>query len=213
MENIEYRILDVTNKAELEQTAQLAAKAMCVDSAWSYIFGRAVVEPLAWLLTKQLILTAGTTTIGVDATTKKVMATITMKPPHKGDATLWEMIRVGVLLVPIHYGWGPLRRILESSAFFGKLARPDAWTVNLMAVTPTMQGRGVGTRLLAHELSKVSAEEAVCLDTQAERNLRFYGKQGFKIVKKHQFFGDSAQPLFYSWAMVREPANEVHQAL
>jgi ribosomal protein S18 acetylase RimI-like enzyme len=52
-----------------------------------------------------------------------------------------------------------------------------------LGVGPHSQGQGVGTALLRDGLARAdAAHEAVYLETSLERNVMFYGRQGFTVV-------------------------------
>jgi GNAT superfamily N-acetyltransferase len=57
------------------------------------------------------------------------------------------------------------------------------WYLALLGTDPVMQGRGVGSALLAPAMAQADAEGLPCyLETQKEENLAFYGRQGFDLL-------------------------------
>jgi GNAT superfamily N-acetyltransferase len=77
----------------------------------------------------------------------------------------------------------------------------DHWYLALLATDPSMQGRGLGTRLITPILERCD-ETAVpaYLETQLESNLSWYGRFGFEEVAKVQLSG--GPPI---WCLRREP--------
>ena len=64
------------------------------------------------------------------------------------------------------------------------------------------QGRGVGGKLLQPVLQRADASRTACyLETEAERNLAFYERHGFRVVAEASVPGLDVQ----TWSLVREP--------
>lgn len=62
---------------------------------------------------------------------------------------------------------------------------PDepSWFLDLVAVDPSVQGRGLGTRLVEHGLALArSTSLPAFLETGQERNVRLYERLGFRVV-------------------------------
>ncbi len=73
--------------------------------------------------------------------------------------------------------------------------------LQLLAVEPDSQGRGIGSALLEHMLERCDREGArAYLDATSPRNKRLYERHGFRATG--QFAPDGGPPL---WAMWREP--------
>ena len=70
--------------------------------------------------------------------------------------------------------------------------------LQMMAVSPRHQGKGVGSSLLRTLLkdNRISGL-AISLSTQREQNIPFYTNLGFQDPVEHTFFG------FQSWTMFR----------
>ena len=57
------------------------------------------------------------------------------------------------------------------------------WYLALLGTDPAMQGRGVGSALLAPALAQSDTEGVPCyLETQKEENLPFYARHGFEVL-------------------------------
>jgi ribosomal protein S18 acetylase RimI-like enzyme len=61
----------------------------------------------------------------------------------------------------------------------------SAWYLSIIAIDPSMQGQGLGQKLLEPSLGEADAAGATCyLETFSERNLRFYQRLGFAVAAR-----------------------------
>jgi ribosomal protein S18 acetylase RimI-like enzyme len=63
--------------------------------------------------------------------------------------------------------------------------KPDAehWYLDTIATDPDLHGRGLGGRLLDHDLAvRDAAGDACALDTHTEENVGFYRRRGFEVI-------------------------------
>ena len=71
----------------------------------------------------------------------------------------------------------------------------------VMGVDPACQGRGVGGRLLQPVLARADEQGLPCyLETGSERNVAFYERRGFRVLRAGQPTG---YPI-HLWTMVRK---------
>jgi ribosomal protein S18 acetylase RimI-like enzyme len=99
-------------------------------------------------------------------------------------------------------GWQRLPRFLQL------IARTEAehpsephWYLSLLAVDPSRQRTGVGSRLLSHVLERVDADHLPAyLENSKARNLEFYERHGFRTFKRLEFGRGGP----YLWLMWRE---------
>ena len=76
------------------------------------------------------------------------------------------------------------------------------WYVLVVAVDPTLQGRGLGSALVEEGLARADHSNSPCyLETSEERNVRFYERYGLTVITKVAL-GRGGPP---AWAMRREP--------
>jgi ribosomal protein S18 acetylase RimI-like enzyme len=64
------------------------------------------------------------------------------------------------------------------------------WHLGPIGVLPTHQGKGIGSRLMECFCKEVDAcRSKAYLETDLEKNVRFYEKFGFKVVSESEIFG------------------------
>jgi ribosomal protein S18 acetylase RimI-like enzyme len=71
-----------------------------------------------------------------------------------------------------------------SDALLAALMPPgDYWYLDTLATNPDHMRRGLGGRLLDHDLAALDAiGAAAALDTHTEENVGFYGRRGFEVA-------------------------------
>ena len=134
-----------------------------------------------------------------------LVCTFMFVPPGIPDVSLWDMVRAGLLKLPLLFGFGRLKRLLVAKDLEeGELEGTEAFRLERMVVAPAMQGRGVGTRALRAALSEADAAGVpVVLTTNEARNVAFYSRLGFEVLRsaKRSIEGESYQV----WVMARQP--------
>jgi len=59
----------------------------------------------------------------------------------------------------------------------------EHWYLDSIATDPDLHGRGLGGRLLDHDLAiRDAAGDACALDTHTPENIGFYGRRGFEVI-------------------------------
>ena len=77
------------------------------------------------------------------------------------------------------------------------------WYLFILGVEPSVQRRGLGGALMRPVLERADTEQLVCyLETENERNVAFYLKQGFDIVVNGEEAGHSGVRF---WTFRRNP--------
>lgn len=109
--------------------------------------------------------------------------------PGKAHPTLWRMLRTGGGLMQSVMVLSPpsRKRFTESMGWLENqhrkaMAAPH-WYLWALGVEPEFQAQGIGTALLQPVLRKADEDGVPCyLETQTERNVRFYRRQGFTVL-------------------------------
>lgn len=127
-------------------------------------------------------------------------------PPGSGMTNLWGMLRSGMALAPLKLGPAALGRFMILSAYMDavreRVVPVPHWYLSAIGVEPSYQGQGVGGALLGPVLARADADRLPCyLETQSERNVRFYEKHGFEVANAGAIRG---LPV---WAMLRTPQS------
>lgn len=110
-------------------------------------------------------------------------------PPGRTDLHIMDMIR--------YWGWPPrlfgaigIRQIIMAMEMEAVSKKQHAhwvpgqhWYLFLLGVSPKAQGQGIGRQLISPVLARAQREHLPCyLETQTERNVRFYRQFGFEVV-------------------------------
>ncbi len=140
----------------------------------------------------------------------EVLAAVTVRPPGGVPVSLLTMLRRGLVPFAARNGPRAAKRLLLLTRVYDELeeqivqGRAHRY-VHMMAVVPSMQGRGLGARLLEHALASSVAGGAdslpIVLTTHTERNVAFYRRSGFALTGRRDVaFGGDVYPV---WSMQR----------
>jgi len=144
----------------------------------------------------------------------EIVGTSTLEPP--GGVPSSTRAAVTHWLVPTvrHQGVRTFLRTAAAGREFGERYRALVggaryYHVHAVAVAPSCQGRGVGSKLVAATLDaceRLLARDPapVVLSTQRERNLPLYQRAGFVLREDHRMGVRRRSPGYRSWFMVRE---------
>jgi ribosomal protein S18 acetylase RimI-like enzyme len=81
---------------------------------------------------------------------------------------------------------------------------PDLWYLEVVAVHPSLQGRGLGKKAM-HAVLDMVQDEPIILECTRESNIGFYRSLGFEVVEEVELVdGDEAVKL---WLMLRQPPH------
>ncbi|MEQ1505579.1 MAG: GNAT family N-acetyltransferase [Myxococcota bacterium] len=195
----------------IEATAELLAEAFDEDAGYRYLFpGPERRAGLADLFRRNLRvhLPHGCTWIWVEQ--GSVRATVTVRPPSGVPISTLTMVRHGLLPFVRVRGWAATRRLLWLKNTYGQLEHAIAtgaphWHVHMMVVQPSVQGRGIGGRLLGAVLDRTADLDPgrpTVLTTHSERNVTFYRRLGFEVTERRELRPPGAAP-YPVWSMHR----------
>jgi GNAT superfamily N-acetyltransferase len=124
-------------------------------------------------------------------TTPSMLGIAVWVSPEHNSFTFGSMFRTGFLRAIVSMGFGPLRRFVRSSIFVEKLQKQAIsvphWTLVFIGVEPAYRGKGVGGKLIQPILARADSDGMPCyVESVDERNLTFYQRHGFEIVRDGQ---------------------------
>jgi ribosomal protein S18 acetylase RimI-like enzyme len=139
-------------------------------------------------------------------TTETVDGVACWLPPGNTMPTIGRMLRIGIHVSPLQFGWAGLRRYTAladyTDAVHRRFAPGQHWYLWALGVDPACQGQGIGGMLMQPVLAHADADGLPCyLETENERNVPFYQKYGFQVVSD----GEIPKGGLRVWAMLREP--------
>jgi len=121
--------------------------------------------------------------------------------------SICDLFRMGLFGSLVRFGIRPTWRMLQFTNWAEQvegeiLGGRRVIRLEGMIVLPARQGRGIGSYALARALAGADVEGLeVFLATQDARNVVFYGRLGFRVVREAQY----ALAGFHTWFMLRAP--------
>jgi len=204
--------LTVLAPERIEDAAALTAAAFAGrPNVWRAVCGAATPTDaqqhfLSWLFARNMWLrqeSGCNRGVMVDG---ELVCSFMLVPPEMPDVSFCDMVRAGLLKLPLLFGLGRLKRLLRAKSLEeGELKGMGGFRLERMVVSPSMQGRGIGSRALRVAIQEAdAASRPVVLSTNEERNVTFYSRLGFEVVRSttRDIDGES----YRVWTMARLPA-------
>lgn len=179
----------------LREAAEAAADAFSSSPVYVMIAGEnldRVKDLLTFMFYRNFWLRLGTRCNRAMLQDGRLIAFFMLVPPEVPDVGLFQMIMAGILRMPLIFGKDVVDRLLKTMAFFDeedaklRATYPDVELCHLerVCVLPAFQGKGVGSKALRAALDETDAKgQGVFLATQLDRNVTFYSRLGFELVK------------------------------
>src|SRR3712207_6626563 len=106
-------------------------------------------------------------------------------PPGNSARTFTGMLRTGLLMEPLKFGWGGFRRFMDMVSYTEKVHKRAVpgrhWYLWGLGVEPSEQGKGIGGMLMQPILRRAGGEGLACyFVNEDERNSPLYERHGFK---------------------------------
>jgi len=121
---------------------------------------------------------------------RRLVGVLAWVPPGKCQTTLGEKISLAARMLP---GVGPssLERIRRWQENWTRHDFAEShWHLGPVAVDPELQGRSIGSKMMANCCSRLdTAHAAAYLETDKADNIRFYQKFGFKTIAEDKVLG------------------------
>jgi len=130
-------------------------------------------------------------------------------PGAKVNMTTQRVIRAGLtvkmLKVIFKLGWANMMRLFRVSDHTEKMhtlqMTEPHWYLMFLGVETTLQGHGIGSKLLQPVLAKARSDGLPCyLETMNSQNVPFYQRHGFKLLETSVIpkGGPKMWPMLYS---------------
>ena len=126
--------------------------------------------------------------------------------PPENTVSIWRLLPEALAL--LNLDWRTFGRCLFLVGALEKRRKTEMpqphWHLELLGVAPAYQGQGIGGSLLQPVLRQADRERLSCyLVTSTQQAVRFYQKQGFKVIGSSQLIRSS--PMI--WTMKRSPLS------
>jgi ribosomal protein S18 acetylase RimI-like enzyme len=112
------------------------------------------------------------------------------RPGERPYASLWQNMKVGFWQIPFQFGLQGLRRMEECNSHINQIldaaigGKPH-WILDMIAVAPTLQGKGIGGGLMRPVFELADRDGLPCyVMTHNPRNLAFYRRYGFELDRE-----------------------------
>jgi ribosomal protein S18 acetylase RimI-like enzyme len=193
-------------RSQTREVGEVLARALHEDPNWLWILPDESrrTRVLPWFME---VLARYCHKYGVVHTTAgKVEGAALWIPPGKYPLSVVRLILAGMILVPLKLGRAAFGRFINGVNYEAELHKRDAsprhWYLATLGVDPPRQGLGIGSTLIQPVLARADAEGLLCyVETEKERNVRFYRKHGFEVVVE----ADVPNGGPHMWTMKREP--------
>jgi len=187
---------------QLAEASVILARAFQDDPAWSWVLPNARRREalLPWLFRVGFEITQAE----VWTTRRGVVGCARWLPPGPPHVHVGPMLRA-LVATPMRVREGTTRFLAYGRAVEAMRAEtvPEAhWYLAGIGVDPSVQRRGVGGALLRPGLDAADqARLPAALLTNSERNLSFYERHGFAVIRE----GRTPENGPHAWMMRREP--------
>lgn len=191
--------------AQRPKAAETLTRAFADDPIYTYVLPDRATRLRATQRMWQALLAAGLR-YGEVYTTPTQQGVACWMAPGQTEMTLVRTARTGFGLMRAVFAFPPAsrQRFLGIARYTDELRRRDMqrpfWYLWVMGVDPACQGQGVGGRLMEPVLARADEQGLPCyLETESERNVAFYERRGFRVLRAGQPLGHPVR----LWTMVR----------
>lgn len=169
------------------KAGQTLARAFHDDPLSTYLLpdGAKRARTLPWLYER--VVRYGTMYEGEVLTVGDEAGIAVWLPPGQPSTPLHRLLRSGLALAPLKFGLESIPRFMAANTvehLRAELAPEPHWYLWVIGVEPEQQGRGLGSALIEPMLQRADNEGVPCyLETHKERNVAFYQKHGYNVVR------------------------------
>jgi len=182
-------------EGEIDKAVETLVQAFYNDRLVCYILpdDNSRKEFISWFYSRWIQLLMKFNTVFVEDNVRGVAVCVPPKLfPH---IPLSYQLRAGLLKALPKLGlknlWKPIRVYFDSQKRTTDEVKEPSWILDILGVQPEFQGKGIGTALVQHLISLSNQDKVPAyLITHNERNIVFYEKNGFKLLKKEHSLPD-----------------------
>ncbi len=177
------------HEGEVDKAVGALVQAFYEDRLVCYMFpdSKFRKEFISWSYSRWIQLLMKFNTVFVENEVRGVAVCVSPKLfPH---IPLSYQIRAGLLGTIPKLGlknlWKPLRVYWDSQRRTKNEVKEPSWILDILGVQPEFQGKGIGSALVQNLISLSNRDKVPAyLITHNEKNIVFYEKNGFKLLKK-----------------------------
>ena len=108
-------------------------------------------------------------------------------PPTRMNGAFNAMVQAGAGMAPFRMGlkatWRVVLLLRSLHELHSRLQSGEHWYLLGLAVHPEHQGKGLGSHLLRHGITRAQSMRLPCyLETTNPRNVAYYEKHGFRLL-------------------------------
>jgi ribosomal protein S18 acetylase RimI-like enzyme len=188
------------------QAAQVIGRAFARNPVFEYLFPDPAIRlrQVTWLFRAWVGCLAPLRCSAITADGQGVALWI--PPTRVPHITLLEQLRSGLWRSPFKFGLGATWRAMRVDRDIQRRQRSDLrtahWELEVLAVDPPAQRRGLGGALLTAGLQIADAQGIPChLLTHRPDNVRYYQRFGFQIASE----GPVVRHGLNAWSLIRPP--------
>lgn len=192
------------DSSRVKPAAAMLARAFNGDPLVGYLFPDEASRPRALERGCACLVRYGLLRGEVYALSPAIEGVAVWLPPGAVHASLADMARVGMPLLPLATGCRFLRRFWNYYRHLERcwtpLANQPFWYLQILGVDPACQRQGHARSLLEPVLDRFDSQRvACCLDTAREENVTLYERFGFRLMECATLPGTSVT----IWLMTR----------
>ena len=191
--------------SEVPRAAKILAQVFKDDPVFSLFFQSRSDQLTYGHLFYEFLLRFGLQTGEVYAFSPKLEGVIIWIMENPPIAQMEDIIQSGILTI-----WDKIDSdtILQFTRFTSQIRRKYlrniAWYLQLIAVDPLYQHRGIGKALIKPKLEQCDVDQQYCyLETQNQLNVKYYQTFGFQVVESLILPSTNVQ----LWCMLRKPTS------
>ncbi len=175
------------DRSRAEEAAMVLANALKDDPFQRYLLGERAGTPRSAASFFRANIEIGLR-YGEVYTTDTLQGVAIWGSPEHADLTPEHLWKSGFLQASLALGVMPFAKLIRAALFVDALKKRTVsqphWTLHVLGVDPSEQGKGIGGTLLGPILDKADATGAHCyLETTNTRNQSFYLRHGFELAR------------------------------